>query len=71
MESKDRSVREVIKVFCSVHSAGDKPAAMKHSNQSETIDLKSSASAAKVNLVYSILYLIIAYVVYRARVISS
>lgn len=71
MEIKDCSVREVNKVFCSVHSAGDKQAAMKHSNQSETIDLKSSTSAAKVNLVHSIFYLSIAYVVDSARAVKD
>lgn len=52
-----------------VYFAGDKPAAMKHSNQSETADNKSAAATTMQNFMYSVLSLLLG--VYSLRALDS
>lgn len=61
---------QIPEVFLLSISTGDKPAAMKHSNQSETTDTKSSASSGAVNLLYNILKLIL-IVMYSLSLLDS
>lgn len=63
-------IPEVNKVFFLSISSGDKPAAMKHSNQSDTVDTKSSASSGEVDLLYNILKLILS-VMYSLSLLDS